>query len=48
MVMVINLIELVIIMTILMFLFQKKVGLMDFESYGWIGFGANRDLEIGN
>jgi len=46
MVMVVNLIEQVIVTIIWMILFQKRLGSWTLKAYGWIGFGANRDLEI--
>jgi hypothetical protein len=46
MVMVVNLIELVIVTIIWMILFQKRLVSWILKAYGWIGFGANWDLEI--
>jgi hypothetical protein len=47
-VMVVNLVELIIVVTVWIILFWKRLISWILRAYGWIGFGANWVLEIEN
>jgi hypothetical protein len=47
-VMIVNLVELVIVVIVWMILFWKRLVSWILKAYGWIGFGANWVLELGN